>query len=208
MKDSASEPTLQPTDPDKQVPQYSIGKLFAWTGVVAGGFTVVTASVSVGGHDLGIFVAAFNLSIYLILVCGLWMLIQATANEATDNEETANQDTDNQKTDNQETGKQDSKSHDFWVPVGMSTAAPVIFLFCTVISPHRPGQIGNELVEQVSALTLFLGLPYAVGLLALTYRRTLRRGFSLRVLVFYFGCWLWWMMCSFFVYLGSSGALT
>ena len=208
MKDSTSEPTLQQTDPDKQVPQYSIGKLFAWTGVVAGGFTVVTASVSVGGHDLGIFVAAFNLSIYLILVCGLWMLIQATANEATDNEETANQDTDNQKTDNQETGKQDSKSHDFWVPVGMSTAAPVIFLFCTVISPHRPGQIGNELVEQVSALTLFLGLPYAVGLLALTYRRTLRRGFSLRVLVFYFGCWLWWMMCSFFVYLGSSGALT
>ena len=208
MKDSTSEPTLQQTDPDKQVPQYSIGKLFAWTGVVAGGFTVVTASVSVGGHDLGIFVAAFNLSIYLILVCGLWMLIQATANEATDNEETANQDTDNQKTNNQETGKQDSKSHDFWVPVGMSTAAPVIFLFCTVISPHRPGQIGNELVEQVSALTLFLGLPYAVGLLALTYRRTLRRGFSLRVLVFYFGCWLWWMMCSFFVYLGSSGALT
>jgi len=208
MKDSTSEPTLQPTDPDKQVPQYSIGKLFAWTGVVAGGFTVVTASVSLGGHDLGIFVAAFNLSIYLILVCGLWMLIQATANEATDNEETANQDTDNQKTNNQETGKQDSKSHDFWVPVGMSTAAPVIFLFCTVISPHRPGQIGNELVEQVSALTLFLGLPYAVGLLALTYRRTLRRGFSLRVLVFYFGCWLWWMMCSFFVYLGSSGALT
>ncbi len=208
MKDSASEPTLQPTDPDKQVPQYSIGKLFAWTGVVAGGFTVVTASVSLGGHDLGIFVAAFNLSIYLILVSGLWMLIHATANDSTDNEETANQDTDNQKTDNQETGKQDSKSHDFWVPVGMSTAAPVIFLFCTVISPHRPGQIGNELVEQVSALTLFLGLPYAVGLLALTYRRTLRRGFSLRVLVFYFGCWLWWIMCSFFVYLGSSGALT
>jgi hypothetical protein len=57
MKDSASEPTLQPTDSDKQVPQFSIGKLFAWTGVVAGGFTVVTASVSEGGHDLGIFVA-------------------------------------------------------------------------------------------------------------------------------------------------------
>ena len=168
------------------MPQFSIRKLFVWTGVVAGGFAVVTASVS-EWEELGFFVAAFYLSIYMIVVCGLWIFIQATLNH--------------------KERYQKSKSYGFWLPTGMSVFAPVIFLLCGIISPHQPGQIGNELVEKVSGLTLFLSLPYAVGLLALIYRRTMRRGFSLRVLIFYFGCWLWWVMCSFLVYLGSSGAL-
>jgi len=295
MEDGTSEPTSQPTHSDNQVAQFSIGKMLAWTGVVAGGFTVVTASVSAAGHDLGIFVAAFNLSFYLMLVCGLWMLIQwavnratgkqatgkqaavnqetvnqETVNQETGNQETGNQETGNQETGNretpvvaeawsdrtgkfqveaefvdidgtsvilrkangsvltvpltrlsaesravteklnprkQETGNQDSKSYEVWIPAGLSVLAPVIFVLGTLIFPHRPGNIGNDPLEQLSGLTLFLGLPYGVGLLVLICRRTVRRGFSLSLLVFYFGCWLWWTMCSFFVYLGSSGAL-
>ncbi len=275
MEDGTSEPTSQPTHSDNQVAQFSIGKMLAWTGVVAGGSTVVTASVSAAGDDLGIFVAAFNLSFYLMLVCGLWMLIQwavnratgkqATGKQAAVNHETVNQETGNRETPvvaeawsdrtgkfqveaefvdidgtsvilrkangsvltvpltrlsaesralaeklnprKQETGNQDSKSYEVWIPAGLSVLVPVIFVLGPLIFPHRPGNIGNAPLEQLSGLTLFLGLPYGVGLLVLICRRTVRRGFSLSLLVFYFGCWLWWMMCSFFVYLGSSGAL-
>ena len=186
MEDSASEPTPPPTDSDQPVQQFSIGKLFVWTGLVAGGFAIFTASVS-EWQELGVFLAVFWLSIYMIVVCGLWLFIQAMLN--------------------QQERRQKPKSYDFWIPTGMSAFAPLLFLLCGIISPHQPGQIGNELLETVSGLTFFLSLPYAVGSLALIYRRTMRHGFSLRFLIYCFGCWLWWMMSSVLVYLGSSGAL-
>ena len=93
------------------------------------------------------------------------------------------------------------KSFDFWLPAGMSVFLPVFFLL------YSAGKFGDSLLEGISAGTLFLGIPYGVGLLALVARRTSTRGFSLAMLVFCVGSWLWWMACAAIVWLGASGAV-
>ena len=92
------------------------------------------------------------------------------------------------------------KSFDFWLPAGMSVFLPVFFLL------YSAGQFGDSL-EPVSAVMVVLGLTYGIGLVALMARRTSRRGFSLPLLVFCVGAWLWWMACSAIVWIGASGAL-
>ena len=93
------------------------------------------------------------------------------------------------------------KSFDFWFPAGMSVFLPVFFLL------YSAGQFGDSLLEGISAVILFLGVPYGIGLLALMTRRTSKWGFSLTMLVFCVGAWLWWMACAAIVWIGASGAL-
>ena len=95
----------------------------------------------------------------------------------------------------------DSKSFDFWFPAGMSVFLPFFVLL------YAAGQFGDSLLEGISAVILCLGVPYGIGLLVLMIRRTSKRGFSLAMLVFCVGCWLWWMACAAIVWLGASGSL-
>ena len=83
----------------------------------------------------------------------------------------------------------------------------VFVLLYLVGIPQTPGQIGDPLLEGISAVILCLGVPYGIGLLVLMIRRTSKRGFSLAMLVFCVGCWLWWMACAAIVWRGASGSL-
>ena len=173
-----AQPNSNQTGPVKRKPQFSIRNLFVWTTIVAVGVVITTATLSeVGSYDIGVLLAITNLSIYIMAVCGLWMLIK------------------------------NLKSFDFWFPAGMSVFLPVFVLLYLVGIPQTPGQIGDPLLEGISAVILCLGVPYGIGLLVLITRRTARRGFSLAMLVFCVGCWLWWMACAAIVWLGASGSL-
>ena len=173
-----AQPDSDQTGPVKRKPQFSIRNLFVWTTIVSVGVVITTATLSeVGSYDIGVLLAITNLSIYMMAVCGLWILIK------------------------------NLKSFDFWFPAGMSVFLPVFFLLYLVGIPQIPGQIGDPLLEGISAVILCLGVPYGIGLLVLITRRTARRGFSLTMLVFCVGCWLWWMACAILVWLGASGAL-
>tara|TARA_B100000686_G_scaffold304780_1_gene342659 strand:- start:393 stop:968 length:576 start_codon:yes stop_codon:yes gene_type:complete len=160
------------TGPVKRKPQFSIRNLLVWTTIVSIGVVITTATLSeVGYYDIGVLLAITNLSIYIVAVCGLWMLVK------------------------------NLKSFDFWIPAGMSVFLPVFFLL------YSAGQFGESLLEGISAVMLFLGVPYGIGLLALMTRRTSKWGFSLTMLVFCVGAWLWWMACAAIVWIGASGAL-
>ena len=171
--------TWAPTGPVKRKSQFSIRNLFLWTTIVSVGVVITTATLTevVQYEEVGILIAITNLSIYLMMVCGLWTLIK------------------------------NPKSFDFWFPAGMSVFLPVFFLLYLVGIPQTPGQIGDPLLEGISAVILCLGVPYGIGLLVLMIRRTSKRGFSLAMLVFCVGCWLWWMACAAIVWLGASGSL-
>ena len=167
--------TWDPTGPVKRKLQFSIGKMLLWTAVVAGGLTVV--KVSETNSNIDPIPQVLSLSLYTVVVCGLWTLIK------------------------------NLKSFDFWFPAGMSVFLPVFLLLYLVVIPRTPGQIGDPLMEGISAAILCLGVPYGIGLLVLIIRTTSKRGFSLAMLVFYAGCWLWWMACAAIVWLGASGSL-
>ena len=165
--------TWAPTGPVKRKSQFSIRNLFLWTTIVSVGVVITTATLTEVGQyeEVGILIAITNLSIYLMMVCGLWTLIK------------------------------NPKSFDFWFPAGMSVFLPIFFLL------YSTGQFDDSLLEGISAVILCLGVPYGIGLLVLITRRTARRGFSLAMLVFCVGCWLWWMACAAIVWLGASGSL-
>ena len=165
-----AQPNSDPTGPVKRKPQFSIRHLLVWTAIVSVGVVITTATLSVNHPDLQVLMGIISLSIYMMAVCGLWMLVKK------------------------------QRSFDFWFPAGMSVFLPVFFLL------YSAGQFGDSLLEGISAVTLFLGIPYGVGLLALMARRTSTRGFSLAMLVFCVGSWLWWMACAAIVWLGASGA--
>ena len=166
-----AQPNSDQTGPVKRKPQFSIRNLFVWTTIVSVGVVITTATLSeVGSYDIGVLLAITNLSIYMMAVCGLWILIK------------------------------NLKSFDFWFPAGMSVFLPVFFLL------YSAGQFGDSL-EPISAVMGVLGLTYGIGLVALMTRRTSKRGFSLAMLVFCVGCWLWWMACAAIVWIGASGAL-
>ena len=165
--------TWPPTGPVKRKSQFSIRNLFLWTTIVSVGVVITTATLTEVGQyeEVGILIAITNLSIYLMMVCGLWTLIK------------------------------NPKSFDFWFPAGMSVFLPIFFLL------YSTGQFDDSLLEGISAVILCLGVPYGIGLLVLMIRRTSKRGFSLAMLVFCVGCWLWWMACAAIVWLGASGSL-
>ena len=165
--------TWAPTGPVKRKSQFSIRNLFLWTTIVSVGVVITTATLTEVGQyeEVGILIAITNLSIYLMMVCGLWTLIK------------------------------NPKSFDFWFPAGMSVFLPIFFLL------YSTGQFDDSLLEGISAVILCLGVPYGIGLLVLMIRRTSKRGFSLAMLVFCVGCWLWWMACAAIVWLGASGSL-
>ena len=167
--------TWDPTGPVKRKLQFSIGKMLLWTAVVAGGLTVV--KVSETNSNIDPIPQVLSLSLYTVVVCGLWTLIK------------------------------NLKSFDFWFPAGMSVFLPVFLLLYLVVIPRTPGQIGDPLMEGISAAILCLGVPYGIGLLVLIIRTTSKRGFSLAMLVFCVGAWLWWMACAAIVWIGASGAL-
>ena len=171
--------TWDPTGPVKRKSQFSIRNLFLWTTIVSVGVVITTATLTEVGQyeEVGILIAITNLSIYLMMVCGLWTLIK------------------------------NPKSFDFWFPAGMSVFLPVFFLLYSAGIPRIPGQIGDPLLEGISAVILCLGVPYGIGLLVPMIRRTSKRRFSLAMLVFCVGCWLWWMACAAIVWLGASGSL-
>ena len=177
MNDSLDNPetSTTPTESEGRKPQFSIGKTLLWTAVVAGGLTVV--KVSETNSNIDPIPQVLSLSLYTVVVCGLWTLIK------------------------------NLKSFDFWFPAGMSVFLPVFLLLYLVVIPRTPGQIGDPLMEGISAAILCLGVPYGIGLLVLIIRTTSKRGFSLAMLVFYAGCWLWWMACAAIVWLGASGSL-
>jgi uncharacterized phage infection (PIP) family protein YhgE len=165
--------TWAPTGPVKRKSQFSIRNLFLWTTIVSVGVVITTATLTEVGQyeEVGILIAITNLSIYLMMVCGLWTLIKYP------------------------------KSFEFWFPAGMSVFLPIFFLL------YSTGQFDDSLLEGISAVILCLGVPYGIGLLVLMIRRTSKRGFSLAMLVFCVGCWLWWMACAAIVWLGASGSL-
>ena len=165
-----AQPNSDPTGPVKRKPQFSIRHLLVWTAIVSVGVVITTATLSVNHPDLQVLMGIISLSIYMMAVCGLWMLVKK------------------------------QRSFDFWFPAGMSVFLPVFFLL------YSAGQIGDSL-EPVSAVMVVLGLPYGLGLVAVMTRRTSRRGFSLPMLVFCVGAWLWWMACAAIVWLGASGSL-
>ena len=171
--------TWAPTGPVKRKSQFSIRNLFLWTTIVSVGVVITTATLTEVGQyeEVGILIAITNLSIYLMMVCGLWTLIK------------------------------NPKSFDFWFPAGVSVSLPVFILLCSVGILMIPGQNGDLLLEGISLVILCLGVPYGIGLLALIAHSTSKWGFSLAMLVFCVGCWLWWMACAAIVWLGASGAV-
>ena len=164
--------TWDPTGPVKRKPQFSIRNLFLWTTIVSVGVVIMNATLAVVKSwdlppEVGPFLAVANFSIYIMAVCGLWTFIE------------------------------NPTSFYFWFPAGMSVFLPVFFLLFGVGIPQIPGQIGHPLLEIISIIILCLvGVPYGIGLLLLITRRTSQRGFSLSMLVFYAGCWLWWPACA------------
>ena len=92
--------TWAPTGPVKRKSQFSIRNLFLWTTIVSVGVVITTATLTEVGQyeEVGILIAITNLSIYLMMVCGLWTLIK------------------------------NPKSFDFWFPAGMSVFLPIFFL--------------------------------------------------------------------------------
>ena len=166
-----AQPNSDLTGPVKRKPQFSIRHLLVWITIVSVGVVITIATLSVNHPDLQVLMVIISLSIYMMAVCGLWMLVK------------------------------NLKSFDFWIPAGMSVFLPVFFLL------YSAGQFGDSLLEGISAVMLFLGVPYGIGLLALMTRRTSKWGFSLTMLVFCVGAWLWWMACAAIVWIGASGAL-
>ena len=165
--------TWAPTGPVKRKSQFSIRNLFLWTTIVSVGVVITTATLTEVGQyeEVGILIAITNLSIYLMMVCGLWTLIK------------------------------NPKSFDFWFPAGMSVFLPIFFLL------YSTGQFDDSLLEGISAVILCLGVPYGIGLLVLITRRTSKSDFSFTMLVFYVGCWLWWVACAAIGWVGASGAM-
>ena len=173
-----SQPNSDQIGPVKRNPQFSIRNLFVWTTIVSIGVVITTTTLSeVGYSDFGALLAIFNLSIYIMAVCGLWLLIK------------------------------NLKSFDFWFPAGMSVFLPVFFLLYSAGIPRIPGQIGDPLLEGISVVILCLGVPYGIGLLILITRRTSKSDFSFVMFVFYVGCWLWWVACAAIGWVGASGAM-
>ena len=173
------QPNSDQTGPVQGKPQFSIRNLLVWTTIVSVGVVITTATLTEVGQyeEVGILIAITNLSIYLMMVCGLWTLIKYP------------------------------KSFEFWFPAGMSVFLPVFFLLYSAGIPRIPGQIGDPLLEGISAVILCLGVPYGIGLLVLITRRTSKSDFSFTMLVFYVGCWLWWVACAAIGWVGASGAM-
>ena len=165
-----AQPNSDLTSPVKRKPPFSIRHLLVWTTIVSVGVVITTATLSVNHPDLQVLMVIISLSIYMMAVCGLWMLVKK------------------------------QRSFDLWFPAGMSVFLPVFFLL------YSAGQFGDSL-EPISAVMGVLGLTYGIGLVAFMTRRTSRRGFSLPMLIFCVGAWLWWMACSAIVWIGASGAL-
>ena len=121
--------TPEQTDPDKRKPQLSIRKLLLWTAIVSVGLMVTTVTLSLANNGLDALLATFNLSIYIMAVCGQWTLIE------------------------------NPKSFDFWFPAGMTVFLPVFFLLYAVGIPRIPGQIGDTLLEIISTIILLASSP-------------------------------------------------
>ena len=121
--------------------------------------------------------AIINLSIYMMAVCGLWMLVKK------------------------------QRSFDFWFPAGMSVYLPVLILLCSAGLSWTPGQFADSRLETIATLALLFSVPYGIGLFVLITRSAASRGFSLKMLVFCFGCWLWWVSCTGFWWVATSGAM-
>ena len=157
--------TWDPTGPVKRKSQFSIRNLLFWPAIVSVGVVITTATLTEVGQyeEVGILIAITNLSIYLMMVCGLWTFIE------------------------------NPTSFYLWFPAGMSVFLPILVLLLAGIS-LPPGQ-NDRVLEILSIINLWLGVPYGVGLLVLITRKTLKRGFSLAMLLFYVVCWLWWMAC-------------
>ena len=172
-----AQPNSDLTGPVKRKPQFSIRHLLVWTTIVSVGVVITTATLSVNHPDLQVPMVIISISIYMMAVCGLWMLVKK------------------------------QRSFDFWFPAGMSVFLPVFFLLYSAGIPRIPGQIGDPLLEGISAVILCLGVPYGIGLLVLITRRTSKSDFSFTMLVFYVGCWLWWVACAAIGWVGASGAM-
>jgi len=164
--------TWDPTGPVKRKSQFSIRNLFLWTTIVSVGVVITTASSQRVAADFGGGLGPVEQGFLVGIVLSIYIMAVCGLWTFIEN----------------------PTSFYFWFPAGMSVFLPILVLLLAGIS-LPPGQ-NDRVLEILSIINLWLGVPYGVGLLVLITRKTLKRGFSLAMLLFYVVCWLWWMACA------------
>ncbi|MBJ45108.1 MAG: hypothetical protein CMJ80_17840 [Planctomycetaceae bacterium] len=97
-----------------------------------------------------------------------------------------------------------SRSREIWFPVGMLLLIPIGFFVGAVGGVNSSG-VGNDTLAAFRALGAMGGVVYGLVLLVGFVGWTQRHGFSLRLLVLWLTCWMWFMLGTLFALIGGLG---
>ena len=95
---------------------------------------------------------------------------------------------------------------EIWFPVGMLLLIPIGFSVGAIGGVNSSG-VGNDILAAFGALGAIGAVVYGLVLLVRFVGWTQRHGFSLRLLVLWLTCWMWFMLGTLFALIGGWGGL-
>ena len=93
---------------------------------------------------------------------------------------------------------------EIWFPVGMLLLIPIGFSVGAIGGVNSSG-VGNDTLAAFGALGAIGAVVYGLVLLVRFVGWTQRHGFSLRLLVLWLTCWMWFMLGTLFALIGGLG---